>query len=68
MLTEVTKCEEELLEFSGTRISELLENLYAKYSGLKNNSFQVAQNKKIVSSEEKLTDNEIVLLPPFSGG
>ena len=68
MLAEVTKCEEEQLDFSGSHISELLEILYSKHTGLKNKNFQVAQNQELVSSEERLTNNEIVLLPPFSGG
>ena len=68
MLAEVTQCEEEVLDFSGTHISDLLETLYVKYADLRNKNFQVAQNQELVSSEKKLTDNEIVLLPPFAGG
>lgn len=68
VLAEVTSCEEEVLDFSGNYISELLEALYLKYSGLKNKNFQVAQDQELVSFEEKLTSNEIVLLPPFAGG
>lgn len=68
MLAEVTKCEEEILDFSGSHISELLETLYLKYADLKDKNFQVAQNQELVSSEEKLVKNEIVLLPPFAGG
>lgn len=68
MLTEVTNCEEETINFSGKNISELLDTLYVKYSGLKNKDFQVAQNQELVSIETKLTSNEIVLMPPFSGG
>ena len=54
MLAEVTKCEEETIDFSGTYISELLEALYAKYSNLKDKDFQVAQNKELVSFEDKI--------------
>lgn len=68
MLAEVTKCEEETIDFSGIYISELLETLHAKYSNLKEKSFQVAQDQELVSFEDKLTSNEIVLLPPFAGG
>lgn len=68
MLTEVTNCEEETMNFYGNDISELLDMLYVKYSGLKNKDFQVAQNQELVSIETKLTSNEIVLMPPFSGG
>ncbi|MFD2517478.1 MoaD/ThiS family protein [Salinimicrobium flavum] len=67
-LAEVTRCEEENLFFSGSYISELLDFLYTKYSGLKDKEFQVAQNTELVSLIDKLTGNQIVLLPPFAGG
>lgn len=67
-IAEVTKTEEESLEFSEGLVSELLETLHAKYSSLKNKDFQVAQNQELVSIETKLTGGEIALLPPFSGG
>ncbi len=68
MLTEVTNCQEEIIDFSGIYISELLEKLYVKYPSLKNKEFKVAQNQELVPDETKLNSNEIVLLPPFSGG
>ena len=68
LLTEVTNCEEETIDFSGSSIHGLLEELYSKYSQLKVKSFQVAQNEELVSFEDQLTGNEIVLLPPFAGG
>lgn len=68
MLTEVTSCEEEIIEFSGVLISDLLEILFIKYADLKDKKFQVAQNNELVPVTTKITSNEIVLLPPFSGG
>lgn len=68
MLTEVTQCNEEIIEFSGSYISELIEVLFLKYNSLKDKPFQVAQNNELVLLETKLTNQEIVLLPPFSGG
>ena len=68
MLTEVTSCEEEIIDFSGVLISELLEVLFIKYPNLKNKNFQVAQNNELVPVKAKITSQEIVLLPPFSGG
>lgn len=68
MLTEVTNCQEETIDFSGSVVSELLEILYVKYPSLKNKEFQVSQNQELVPDETKLSSNEIVLLPPFSGG
>lgn len=68
LLAEVTNCEEESIFFSGNFISELLETLYTRYSGLKDKDFQVAQNMELVSPEDKITSANIVLLPPFAGG
>lgn len=68
LLAEVTNCEEETVEFSGSYISDILEMLYAKYSNLKNKDFQVAQNQELISTNSKITGKEIALLPPFAGG
>ncbi len=67
-IAEVTKKEEESLEFSGQLISELLETLHSKYQILKITDFKVAQNQELVSFETKLTGQDIALLPPFAGG
>jgi len=67
-IAEVTQKEEDTIEFQGASISELLEALYSKYSALKYENFQVAQNQELVSIESKITGNEIALLPPFAGG
>ena len=68
LLAEITNCEEEVLNFSKVSVSELLEELFTKYPGLKEKDFQVAQNLKIVSKETIISEKEIALLPPFSGG
>lgn len=68
MLTDITSCEEEIIDFSGVLISELLEVLFIKYPNLKNKNFQVAQNNELVPVNIKISSQEIVLLPPFSGG
>lgn len=67
-IAEVTKTEEESLEFSGRLVSDLLQTLNTKYIGLKNKDFQVAQNHELVSNETEITGAEIALLPPFAGG
>ncbi len=68
MLTEVTGCEEEIIDFPEVVISELLEMLFIKYPKLKDKKFQVAQNNELVPFKTKISSKEIVLLPPFSGG
>jgi len=68
LLAEISGCPEEELEFSKTSVSELMETLFEKYPLLKEKDFQVAQNHEITSREMHITENEIALLPPFSGG
>ena len=68
LLTEVTKCTEEIIDFSGNTIQELLQVLITKYPELENKDLQIAQNNEIVSKETLISNTEIALLPPFSGG
>ncbi len=68
LIAEVTQCSEETIVFSKASVSELLDTLFEKYSNLKNKDFQVALNNEIVSKDTLITENEIALLPPFSGG
>ena len=67
-IAEVTKCEEEIIDFSGKLISELLATLNSKYPNLENKGFQVAQNQELVTESTEITGQELALLPPFSGG
>ena len=68
LLTEVTNCNEEAIEFSGTKINELLDTIYLKYPKLKEKDFQIAQNNTITNDETEISSAEIALLPPFAGG
>ncbi len=68
MLAEITQCSEENLEFSRSSVTDLLDVLFEKYPNLETKDFQVAQNNAIVSKETLVSDAEIALLPPFSGG
>lgn len=67
-VAEVTQKDEESLEFSGTLVSDLLNNLFSNYGELKNIDFKVAQNQELVNNNTTVTGTEIALLPPFSGG
>ncbi len=67
-IVEATQKEEESLEFSGTLVSELMEQLYKKYASLERKDFKVAQNQELVSLETQVSGKEIALLPPFAGG
>ena len=68
LLTEVTHCNEEQIDFSGTQVSELLDSIYSKYPKLKETDFQIAQNNTITNDETEISSAEIALLPPFAGG
>lgn len=68
LLAEVTKRSEETIAFKKATVSDLLETLFAKYPELKEKDFQVAQNLEIVTKDTQLTEAEVALLPPFSGG
>lgn len=68
LLAEVTHCQEEKIEFSGTQVSELLETIYSNHPKLKETDFQIAQNNTITNDETEILSTEIALLPPFAGG
>lgn len=68
ILAEITELKEERVEFSGSTVSELLDQLNDKYADLEDKDFQVAQNNEIVTKETLVSETEIALLPPFSGG
>lgn len=68
LITEITGTHEEVIDFSGSTISELLNQLTSKYPDLNGKDFQVAQNMTISNTNAVITGNEIALLPPFSGG
>ena len=68
LLSELTNCGEEYIEFSGTHINEVLAHIYLKYPKLKEIDFQVAQDQIIIIDQTEVSGKEIALLPPFAGG
>lgn len=68
VIAEITQCHEEALEFSKSSIDDLLNILFDKYPAVKIKDFQVAMNNEIVSKNSIISESEIALLPPFSGG
>lgn len=67
-LAEVTQCNEEVYNFSKETVGELLEELLVKYPDLNSKDFQVAHDLELAQNDTKITQPEIALLPPFSGG
>ena len=50
-------------------LKDLLEMLYVKYASIKDNLFKIAINHNITNEDELLNeDDEVILLPAFSGG
>ena len=68
LIAEITKCENEMLSFSKSTISDFLELLFEKYPNLKNKDFQVAQKQELVGLDTLITEDELAILPPFAGG
>jgi len=68
MLADITACGEEIIDFKGRTSTDLIDVLCFMYPHLKKTSFKIAQNQIIIQNNEVVSANEIVLLPPFSGG
>jgi molybdopterin converting factor small subunit len=70
-LTDITKCTDEVItELSAKSLTNVIENLYSKYPGLKNTTHTIFVNNKKASLDNSILaeNDEIVLMPPFSGG
>ena len=68
LLVEATNCNTEVIDFSKSSISELLDVLFEQHPNLIGKDFQIAQNQEIVSQNTLVSEGEIALLPPFAGG
>ncbi|WP_339701651.1 MoaD/ThiS family protein [Algoriphagus aquimarinus] len=69
-IAEAAQIDSETLDLKSMSLEDLLELLDSKY-GIKKFQFQVAVNRKIISTKQGLSlsdRDEIALLPPFSGG
>ena len=68
ILTDIAKTDTMELENINS-ISELKEKLFSDFPELKAQNFQISVNKKFIKDDLKLNSNdEIALLPPFTGG
>lgn len=69
MLEEISGKASEEVEVSGNTTEALAEELKNRHEGLKNTSFKIAVDKRIVQEDINLANGaEIALLPPYSGG
>ncbi len=67
-LEDITQANEIAVE-AVNDTEQLLQLLFEKYPALKEKKFKVAINKKMIEEKTMLQSNdEIALLPPFSGG
>lgn len=67
-VAEITGQSEEIIDFGELTLYQLLDIIFEKYPKLETEDFQVAHNKEIVIGNIKITNSEIAILPPFSGG
>ena len=69
MITEWASTEEESIEVDGTSVADLKYALVKRIPQLKDISYQIALNQKLVNSEALINDADVVaVLPPFAGG
>ncbi len=70
MLSEITNKNKEKLQVSENFNTQDLNNLLLQtYTSMKNISYTIAVNQKIIQKVHLLSPNdEIALLPPFAGG
>ena len=70
VIAEITQRNEELIEVvENTSVDQLKKIVYNQYPSLQSTSFSIAINQQIVNQDRVLTsENEVALLPPFSGG
>ncbi|SFA79168.1 MoaD/ThiS family protein [Algoriphagus aquimarinus] len=69
-IAEAAQSDSETLDLKSVSLEDLLSLLDTKY-GISKFQFQVAVNRKIISTKQGLSlsdRDEIALLPPFSGG
>ncbi len=66
--SEITNCSQEIYSSEAKTFEELKEELISRFPKLGNISFRLAQNHEFVSLQDPITETEIALLPPFSGG
>jgi len=68
VLSELAAKSADEFEFAGT-VQEFRTMMSDKYSGFSDQKYQIAANQKIVKDEHVLSGNEeLALLPPFTGG
>lgn len=71
LIADVTETKGEVFISADAELTtQLLSGiLLEKYEGLSQQSYAIAVNKKIITDNLKLSDNDtIALLPPFAGG
>lgn len=68
VLSELTDKKTEEVELSGT-VEDLRMHLIEKYPQIAEKRFEIAVNQKVAGNNQILSENdEIALLPPFTGG
>ena len=68
LLAEICGTSKAEMEVEVEFISDLRKHLETLHPGLKDVSYQFAQNEVLCSEADAITAQQIALLPPFSGG
>ena len=69
MIAEWASTEEESIEVDGSSVADLKSALVKRIPQLKDISYQIALNQKLVNNEKLINDaDEVAVLPPFAGG
>lgn len=68
ILSELAAKSEDEIDFAGT-VQEFRKMMSDQYSGFSDQKYQIAANQKLVQDKHILSgDEELALLPPFTGG
>lgn len=67
-LTELVKKQQETLTISIGTASMLRKVLIEEHPELQEITFQLAQENKIINGEDRISEKNVDLFPPFSGG
>jgi len=68
ILSDITGQTQEKLEIENPTYSHLLASLYDRYPSLEDTPFKIAVENQIINNDDPITNHNIALLPPFSGG
>ena len=67
-LTELTGRSSEELEVNDVSLNGIRSALERAYPAMKTMSYQIAENNRILTTEDNIQSQQLDVFPPFSGG